>query len=264
MTYSPPQAISGPPGPSGGPLDRTVVRLTLRGVVGRRRGLLLLALPLLLLALAVAVRLLLGIDDGPHVEQHDVTRDVLTGFALALLLPLVALIAGTGVIAPEIDDGSIIYLLAKPTPRRRIVHSKFVVAIGCTIAFAAVPIFLAGLIMSGFARGYAVAFGVAAALAGVAYVALFLLLGVVSRHAVVIGLVYVLLWEGLVGSFVPGAGALSIQQLALSVAEAIADPGAIDASVRLPVALIILVVVTTAATWFAGSRLRAFSLTGEQ
>lgn len=239
----------------GGFIDRAVVRLTLGGLLGRRRALLLLVLPVLLLVLAVAARLFGVSTDG--------SRDLLDGFGLGTLLPLVALIVGTGVIAPEIDDGSIIYLLAKPVPRLRIVTSKLVVASGAAIAFAAVPILIAGLLLTGTDRGYAVAFGVAVALAAVAYSALFLLLGVVSRHPVVFGLLYIFLWESL-GRVVTGVGLLSVQQWALSVAKALAEEGAIVAEVALPIALVMLVVVTIASTWYAGRRLRAFSLTGDE
>jgi len=240
-----------------GAVDRTVVRLTVAGAAGRRRGWWLLVLPAALLALAFAVRAFLGVD-------HDVAVDVLSGFALGTLLPLVALIAGTGAIAPEIDDGSITYLLAKPVPRGRIVRSKLAVAAVVAVATGALAVLVAGLVMVGLDQGIAIAFGVGAALAAVAYAALFLLLGVVSRHAVVIGLAYVLIWEGLIGGYVSGARTLSVQQWALSVAEAVAEPGVIEADVRLPVSLVLLAVVTLGATWYAVRRLRAFSLTGDQ
>ncbi|NED54877.1 ABC transporter permease subunit, partial [Micromonospora aurantiaca] len=70
-------------------------------------------------------------------------------FGLATLLPLLALIAGTGVIGPEIDDGQIMYVLTKPIPREVIVLTKLVVAIILTTAFATVPTLLAGLILTG-------------------------------------------------------------------------------------------------------------------
>ena len=39
-------------------------------------------------------------------------------------MPLLGLIAGTGAIGPEIDEGSIVYLLAKPLNRYSIVVTK--------------------------------------------------------------------------------------------------------------------------------------------
>jgi ABC-2 type transport system permease protein len=56
---------------------------------------------------------------------------------------------------------------------------------------------------------------------------------------------------------------LSVQQWALSVAGAVADDGVVDADVPLVRAVVLLVVVTGAAVWYAGQRLRVLALTGE-
>ena len=69
------------------------------------------------------------------------------GLGLAVIVPLVALLATTGLLAPEIDDGSISYLLAKPISRHTIVVSKLVVAATCVLVFAAVPMLVAGLVL---------------------------------------------------------------------------------------------------------------------
>jgi ABC-2 type transport system permease protein len=239
------------------PVNLTVARLTVRGLLGRRRGLLLLAVPVLLLALSVIIRIAVGQDEGTTVE-------VLGTLALGTLVPLLGLIAGTGAIGPEIDDGSIIYLLAKPQPRWKIITTKLLVAFGCTVVFGAIPTYLAGVVLFGNFESVAVAYGVGALVAGAAYSAIFLLLGVVTRHAVVVGLLYSLVWESIVGNFVTGAKTLSVQQWALAVARWIADPGVITSAVHLPTAVPLLVVVTLAATGLAAARLSRLTLAGEQ
>ncbi len=235
----------------------TVARLTYRALLGRRRAAILFALPVLLIIISVAVRTLTGADDST-------ARDVLSGFALATMVPLIGVIAGTGAIAPEIDDGSIAYLLAKPVKRPTIILTKLLVAMMVSVGFAAIPTFVAGLVLDGNSQHLAVAFGVAAAVASLAYSAIFLLLGVVTRHAVVAGLVYALVWESLIGNLVPGARTLSVQQWALALAAKVADGGAVSSDVGLPLAVVLLVGVTLVATWFAGRRLRALTLVGEE
>lgn len=242
---------------SRGLVNRTVLRITARGMLGRRRGLMMFLLPVLLLVLAALVRGTVG-QDVANAEQ------LLSGFAMAVLVPLLGLIAGSGAISPEIDDGSIVYLLAKPVRRATIVISKVLVAAGCTVLFAAVPVTLAGLIMAGTAQGLALGYGVGALVAGFAYSALFVLLGIVSRHAMVIGLIYVLMWEGLLAANIGGAKTLSVSQWGTSVAGKIATEGAVDTSVNLTTAVVLLIVVTVGATWFAGRRLRVMSLPGEE
>ncbi|MFD7321355.1 ABC transporter permease [Streptomyces sp. NPDC059875] len=235
----------------------TVARLTYRALLGRRRALILFALPALLLVIAAAVRAFNGADD-------QIAADVLGGFALATMVPLIGVIAGTGAIGPEIDDGSIVYLLSKPVKRPTIIFTKLIVAIAVTMVFSAVPTFIAGMILNGNGQQVAVAYTVAALVASIAYSALFLLLGTVSRHAVVIGLVYALVWEALFGSLISGAKTLSVQQWALAVAQKVSGEGLVTSDVSLGTAVALLVGVTVAATWYAGQKLRTLKLAGEE
>lgn len=254
-TSAPPVRSAVPAGPAF--YHPTVARLTYRALLGRRRALLLMALPLLLLIIVSAVRALTGADDST-------ANDLLQGFALSAMVPLVGVIAGTGAIGPEIDDGAIVYLLAKPIKRSTIIFTKLVVAIGVTAAFSAIPTLIAGYILNGNGANMAVAYGVAAAVASIAYAAIFLLLGVITRHAVVVGLVYALVWESVIGNVVPGARTLSVQQWALAVAQKISDGGLVTSDVSLPTATVLLAVVTAAATWFACRKLRTLKLAGEE
>jgi len=237
-------------------MNATVAAITWRAMVGRRRALLLLALPFVLLAFAATLRLA-GVADAGSA------RIVLGAFALGTLVPLLGLIIGTGVIGPEIDDGSIVYLLSKPVSRLSIVLTKLAVATACIVLFAVLPTLLAGLLMAGNDRGLAVGYAAGGLVGGVAYCALFLLLGVISRHAVVIGLLYALLWETLIGGYVPGARTLSVQQWAVSLTSSLVDEGTVHADVRLAAAVPLLVVVTVGATVLAGQRLRSLTLAGE-
>ncbi|MGW8970289.1 ABC transporter permease subunit [Streptomyces platensis] len=235
----------------------TVARLTYRALLGRRRALILFALPALLVLLAVAVRVLAGADDAT-------AGGILGTFALGTMVPLIGVIAGTGAIGPEIDDGSVVYLLAKPVPRPTIILTKLLVAIGVTVVFSALPVLLAGFLLNGNSQQMAVGYAVAAAVASVAYSALFLLFGTITRHAVVFGLVYALIWETFVGTLIPGAKTLSIQQWALAVGQKAAAEGALSSDVQLPLALCLLVGLTGLATWYASRRLKALTLAGEE
>lgn len=235
----------------------TVARLTYRALLGRRRALLLAVLPILLLVISIAVRALTGADDST-------ANGILGGFGLATMVPLIGVIAGTGAIGPEIDDGSVVYLLAKPVSRPTIIFTKLIVATGVTVAFSAVPTVLAGFILNGNSQQIAVAYAIAAAVASIAYSAVFLLLGTVTRHAAVVGLVYALVWESVFGNLVAGARTLSVQQWSLALAQSIADGDQVTSDVGLPVAVVLLVSVTVVATWYAGQRLRSLTLAGEE
>ena len=237
-------------------ISRTIVRLGVRSIFGRRRGVLLFVLPLVLLALSVLVRVLVGQDDTG--SEH-----VLYRLGLIVIVPLVALLATSGLLAPEIDDGSISYLLAKPISRHTIVASKLVVAVACVLVFGAVPMLVAGLILRADEPSFAVAFGVASLVGGTAYCALFALLSVLTRHAVVLGLVYLLVWEGLLGGLLDGVRWLSITRWSGEIVDRVAGLTLVD-DLPLTYAVIAAAVVIGGGTWLTGRRLRAFNLTGDE
>ena len=244
---------------SAAPVDATVARLTTASLLGRRRALLLLALPAVLLVLAGAARALAG-------PEPELAVFLLGSFALGTVVPLLGLLAGTGAIGPEIDDGSIVYLLSKPLSRHVIVLTKALVALAVVTALGAVPTLVAGLVLTGTTDGVALGYAAGAAVAGAGYCALFLLLAVVTRNAVVVGLLYALIWESLVGQLVPGAQALSIQQWSLVLTERIVGERAEQlgaTSAVGPVGLVLLTCVVVAATWGAGHRLRSLRLTSD-
>jgi ABC-2 type transport system permease protein len=242
-------------------MNATVAQLTARSLLGRRRAYLLLALSLILLVLSALVRGLAG-------QDTDITVGILGGFALATIVPLLGLIAGTGSIGPEIDDGSIVYLLSKPLSRFSIVLTKAVVAVVVITVFGSVSVLAAGLVLSGTSDNLAIGYAVGALVAGIAYGTFFLLLAVLTRHAVVVGLLYALIWETLVGSYVPGAQTLSIQQWSLAITEKVVGSDAeqlgVTSAVGLGAAVPLLLVVIVGSTWYAGWRLRTLRLTSDE
>lgn len=238
-------------------MNAVVAGITYRAVLGRRRIILLILLPVTLIGLAVLLRLVGSADQVSAVT-------LMQKFAIGTMLPLLGLIAGTGVIAPEIDDGTIIHLMSKPISRPVIATTKFLVAASLLALFAAIPTYAAAWLLVRNEAGIALGFGLGALVAGIAYAAVFLFLGVVTRHAVTVGIIYALVWEGLVGNFVPGARKFSIQQWAQSIADQVSSWETPFTDVTLGFAVPALVIVTAGAVFWAGQRLRVFSLTGDE
>jgi ABC-2 type transport system permease protein len=176
------------------------------------------------------------------------------------VLPLVAILAASSVLGPEVDDGSIVYLLSKPVNRYGVAISKWVVALGATLVAGALPILVGGLITGDSTR--ALALFVGAAVAGTAYSALFLAISAVTRHAVIASLIFVLIWESLLGNLFTGVAWLSISQWGVRVGHAIGD--ALPDPANLPWAIIASAFVTVVGVWFAGDRLRSFSRRGDE
>ncbi|TDB76579.1 ABC transporter permease [Micromonospora sp. KC723] len=232
----------------------TVTWITARGLFGRRRFLMLLPLPAVLVALAVLCTSL-------GVDPREWGPPVLVGLGLAVVLPVVALVVGTGVLGAEIDDGTVVHVLTKPLPRWQIVLPKLAVATGVSAVTVAVPIVVAGVLADSVRLGVALA--AASALGALAYSALFLALSLVTRRPVLLGLVYVLIWEGLLGRFVSGTRVLSVQQWVITLADRLAPTDLLTAAVSVPVAAVLTTLVAVGLTILAIDRLRSFSVAGE-
>ncbi|MFY1673145.1 ABC transporter permease subunit [Plantactinospora sp. WMMB334] len=232
----------------------TVSWITARGLFGRRRFLLLFPLPILLVGLAVLARST-GVDPGEWGPP------VVLGLGLAVLLPVTALIVGTGVLGSEIDDGTLLHILTKPLPRWQIVLPKLVVATVVTALTAAIPLYVAGVLVDSVRFGLGLA--AASAVGALAYSAFFLALSLITRRPVLLGLVYVLIWEGLLNNIVSGTRVLSVQHYVVTLADRIAPTALLDGSVSLPVAVVMSALFTVGFTLLAIRRLRSFSVAGE-
>jgi ABC-2 type transport system permease protein len=232
-----------------------VAAITVRATLGRRRAL-LFAIPAVIL---IALTLVLRASRPAGAPWPD---RVLGDFGFSVLLPLTALIIGTGVLGAEIDDGSAIHLLATPVRRSAVIVTKFSVAAVATMLFAAVPELVAGLLAPNSGK-LAVALFVGALVGSVIYSAVFVMASVLTTRAIAVGLLYVLIWEGLLGNLVGGARILSVAHYSLGIANAIYPDQNFNAGLSLATSLILGVVVTVGALVLATRRLSAFAIKGE-
>jgi len=237
------------------PLNPVVLRITLRATLGRRRALVFMLVPLVLLLITVVLKAVAVSPVWP--------AEFLGVFGLSVVLPLTALIIGTSVLGAEIDDGSIVHLLATPVSRTCVVLSKFTAAVALTIVFGAIPEFIAAAIATGFAAKLTLGLLAGALVASVAYNALFVMLSVLTTRAIAVGLLYLLVWEGLLGNLVGGVRVLSIGQYSVSVANSIAKTSALNAHLTLTTAIVMALAATVASLAVAARRLSGFALKGD-
>lgn len=235
--------------------NQTVAAITARATLGRRRAV-IFAIPAVIL---IALTLILRASHPAALVWPDA---VLGDFGFSILLPLTALVIGTGVLGAEIEDGSVVHLLATPVRRAEVIVTKFAVATAFTALFAAVPELIAGLLAPSSAK-LAFALFVGALVGSAVYSAAFVLASAATSRAIAYGLLYVAVWEGLLSNTVGGVRILSIAHYSLGIANAISPDQNLHAGLGLPTSLILAAVVTIGGLYLAARRLRAFSLTGD-
>lgn len=237
----------------------TLASVSLRGLLNRRRTLLLGLFGALVILVAVLSRLSVASEEAAHAF----TSNLLAGFGLAVLLPLVAVIVGTAAIGSELEDGTIIYLLAKPIRRALIVAVKAVVCWLVVLVLVCPAILVAGIIGTGGDAELGIAYATGAAVGAAEYTAMFLALSLVTSRALVAGLAYVVIWEGAVAGLFEGTRILSVRQHALAVAEAVAGGGAVTANLALGTAVVAAAILTVGGIAIAIRRLERVELRGE-
>jgi len=230
-----------------------LIDVTLRGMLGRRRTVLLV----LLAGLPVLVALLIRVTGG----RPDADR-VLDTLVVRFVMALVALIVGTAVIGSEIDDGTAVFLMVKPIARWRIALSKAIVAAGLTAVLVVPAVVLTGILLGrGDMMTVTSGFAVACLVGGSAYAVAFLALSVFTSRAFLVGLAYVLIWEGVLAGLLEGTKFLSIRQATLGLAAALGVD--LDGEPLAPaISILVLAVVLVGGFLLTSWRLARFEIRG--
>lgn len=148
------------------------------------------------------------------------------GFLLQLqvVVPVLALVAGSGAIAEEVDDRTITFLFTRPVPRSAVFLARWTAIAGFVVALLALSV-LAMRVAVAPAKGAATDLepGVTQPLlhatlaGGLVYSALFASLGVFFRHSMIVGLAYAFAIEGLLANLPGGIQGMTLQYYLRSI-----------------------------------------------
>ncbi len=198
-----------PVGP--GPTAMLVGRVLLRQIVTRGR---LVAMGLL----GVAVVLLgwaIGSADT-DTDPLETAVSIVTNVGFTIVVPVVSLVFAAGVLGDTREDGTLVYLWLRPLRRAPIVLGAYAAALTVIAPLTVVPVVSMAAVLD--AGGGLVRATLIASLVGVvAYAALFLLLGLLLKNAVVWGLAYILLWEGIAAGLGTAPSRLAIRGYTRSI-----------------------------------------------
>ena len=231
-----------------------LIRVTLQSLLSRRRILLMLLLVALPVLVGLAIRLGGGRADAPEILDTLVIRTV---------LPLVALVIGSAALGSEIEDGTVVYLLVKPVQRWVVALAKMAVAVGLTLVLTVPPMLVTALLIgtaAGGSLGPSLAFVLAAIAGGAAYASVFTTLGALTTRALVVGLAYTLLWEGVLAGLLEGTRFLSIRQATLGIAASLGGGDPDVATLEPTVSLVVLVLAVASSFVLATVALQRFQV----
>lgn len=144
--------------------------------------------------------------ESPAAQDFQIMQVLILSTAV---VPLVSLLLGTGAMATERESGTLSFLFTRPTPRAAVLLGKALAA----AAFACATTLVATLcvwIASG-APDASVGGGAAAlALQALVLTAIFVLMGTVFPRSLYVGLAYVVLVEGVLGTVVSAQGGYTV------------------------------------------------------
>ncbi|MBT98929.1 MAG: hypothetical protein CL902_09925 [Dehalococcoidia bacterium] len=222
----------------------TIFRLSIRQLTGRWR----VALILFLAALPVGLALIdnFTVSDDPTFNR-DFTNILLDGMLVAGILPIVTMALATSAFGNELEDKTLSYLSLMPVARWRIVLPKVFASLAICGPLLVVSGVIATLLGFDGAIRPTVAVAVSLGVGVIAYATIFTWAGLVTTRALPFALVYVLLWEGVISSFIRGVDYLSVRGYTLAIMSGLDEssfPALEDRVIELPVAIGGAVIVT--------------------
>ncbi|MDA1128082.1 MAG: ABC transporter permease [Chloroflexi bacterium] len=230
--------------------------LSIHQLTGRWR----IALILLLAALPVGLALIVHFAAKGEADfNENFTNVLLDGLLVAGILPIVTMALATSSFGNELEDKTLGYLTMMPVARWRIILPKVLASL-----IICGPVLLTGGIVAtllGFDGEARPALAVAAALAAglLTYAAIFTWAGLVTTRALPFALVYVLLWEGVISSFINGVDYLSVRGYTLAIMSGLdksSFPALEDRVIDFPVAVAGAAIVTVVFLLLGVRRLR--------
>jgi ABC-2 type transport system permease protein len=224
-------------------------RVVLTQLVTRGR----LAALMLVGAVVAIVAAAVGASDEIDDPLEAAVR-VIADLGFTALVPIVALVFATASLGDMRDDGTLVYLWLRPMDRWPVAVGAWAASVTVSLPLTIVPLGIASLLVDG--GGEIVTATVLACAVGViAYAALFVLLGLLVRNAIVWGLAYVLIWEGIVAGYGNIPARLSVRGYTRSIITARTGVDLDLGDLALAPSVIVPIVAAVAALWFAGRRL---------
>ncbi|MDA0312970.1 MAG: ABC transporter permease subunit [Gemmatimonadetes bacterium] len=222
-----------------------VFLLTLRQLSGKWRVVImttLAALPVFFTAMSVRA------VDAPSVSEFEII--VLSTMLAGSIAPLIIVAIASVAFANEIEERTLANLTLSPIPRWQIVLPKLAASV-----VVAGPFIVGSAVLTSFLAFnhdalaiFAVATGILVGL--LMYASVFVWLGLVTKQAIGVGLLYIVLWEGFFSGFVSGIRFFSIRHYSIALMHGLdprrfaeSQPVGLPTTIAVSVAVVVLFLV---------------------
>lgn len=190
-----------------------IVRVTLRQLLGGRR-----LLVLGLLGTIPAIVVWLGTSNRTRSAVLDTYHEGAIATLFLVVMPIASIVLGSAALGDERRDGTLSFLVVRPLRRTTITGAKLAAA---WIACAAVSATSGALAAGAAAVRAADSSIVAPTLVGLVisagcYAAVFLVLGHLTSRAVLVGLIYLFVWETGISLAAPSLANVSLFRIGLT------------------------------------------------
>lgn len=228
----------------------SLFRLTLHQLTGKWR---LIILTILATLPVLFAWLIVRGTRAPFVDEFEAI--VLSTMLAGSIAPLIIVAIASVAFGNEVEDRTLANLTLSPLPRWQIVLPKVLGALA-----VAGPFILGSAFATGFVAFNRDGAAIVAVTAGIGagllmYTSFFVWLGLVTKQAIGVGLLYIVLWEGFFSGFVEGIRFLSIRQYSLALMNGF-DPRRFAGEAHVDFTAAVIVAVAVCAVFFVLSTRR--------
>ncbi len=228
--------------------------IVLRQLITRGRIVALALVGLVVTGVAAAVG---AADDRSDPIETGVR--LISDLGFTTLVPIVALVFASAALGDMREDSTLVYLWLRPMDRWPIVVGAWLAAVTVSLPITLVPLIASSIAVDG-GSDLVGATALAGTVGVLAYSALFVLIGLLLKNAIVWGLGYVLIWEGIVAAFGSFAARLAIRGYTRSILTSITEVDLDLGDLSLAVGVVVPAVASVVALALASYRLRVMDI----
>ena len=233
-------------------------RLLVRQLVTKGRIAALLGVGIIVSLVVALVSSTVRDDESAQVALK-LGVELMSNLGFTIVVPIVALVFAAAAFGDLKEDGTLVYLWLRPMDRWPMVVGAWLASVTVSLPLTLAPLTAAAFIAN-VGSDLVMATILACVVGNLAYSAVFMLLGLLTKNSVVWGIGYILIWEGLVAGISGVGEKLAIRGYTRSI---IAEQTGVDlylGDLSMGVAVVVPALVVIASIVLSTLRLRSLDV----